>query len=185
MRSQASAACANRRRDTAPQPCARRMAADEGAQRVSWTIRATRDDQAGVRFAWRRDMRQRTCVRDPSPVMRHGGRDAGKTDDVGKREALWQQRSDVVGVDGDERACGDGVVTPDGTTGQDGVDGQMQQARTMPAATAVGDGGCRAAQTSRIATIPPHQRATDSHDYTRWFVESIEHLIAGTRGAFK
>ena len=95
------------------------------------------------------------------------GESADETNDVKKGEALRQQRRHFVGVDGDECACGNSVVTPNGTTGQDGVDRQVKQARTMPAATAVVGSGRRAAQTSHIASIPPHQRATDSHDYTR------------------
>ena len=94
------------------------------------------------------------------------GESTEKTNDVKKGEALRQQRRHFVGIDGDECACGNGVVAPNGTTGQDGVDRQVKQARTMPAATAVGSGN-GAAQTSHIASIPPHQRATDSHDYTR------------------
>ncbi|MFA8389390.1 hypothetical protein [Burkholderia ubonensis] len=78
------------------------MAADEGAQHEAG---AARDDQADVRFVVRRGARQRMRERHPSPVMRHGGRDAGETNDVKGREALWQQRRHFVGIDGDERAC--------------------------------------------------------------------------------
>lgn len=81
------------------------------------------------------------------------------------REALRQQRSDFVGAHGDERARRRSVVTPHRTTGQDGEDGQ-EQARGKPAATAVGDGRVTA-KTPRMTSIPPYQRATDSHDYTR------------------
>ncbi|WP_175856867.1 hypothetical protein [Burkholderia anthina] len=81
-------------------------------------------------------------------------------------------------MDRDECARGDGVVTADGTPGQDGVDRQMQ-ARTLPAVMVVG--GCaRDAHVARIASSPPHQRATDSHDSLDRVVESIEHLA--TRG---
>ncbi|ODN63325.1 hypothetical protein BA763_09205 [Burkholderia cenocepacia] len=46
---------AKRRRDTTPQPGARRTAAGEWAQRDGVAIRAARDDQAVVRFLAIRD----------------------------------------------------------------------------------------------------------------------------------
>lgn len=157
---------AKRRRAAAPQPGAKRKAAREWAQRDGVAIRAARDDQAVVRSVC--DTRRgNECAN----AFRHRmddavGESADETNDVKKGEALRQQRRHFVGIDGDECACGNGVVAPNGTTRQDGVDRQMLQARTMPAATAIGRGR-RAARTSRHASIPPHQRATDSHDYTR------------------
>ena len=58
-------------------------------------------------------------------------------------------------------------MTPDGPARQDGEDGQQVQARSKPAAIAVGDGDAVIADTSRMTAIPSDQRATDSHDYTR------------------
>jgi len=81
-------------------------------------------------------------------------------------EALRQKRRDFVRVDGDERARGNGVMTPHGAAGKDREDGQ-EQARGKPAATAVGEGGAVTAKTPRMTTIPSHQRATDSHNNTR------------------
>ena len=81
-------------------------------------------------------------------------------------EALGQKRRDFVRVDGNEGACRDRVVTPNRAAGKDREDGQ-EQARGKPAATAVGDGGAVTAKTPRMTTIPPHQRATDSHNNTR------------------
>lgn len=66
----------------------------------------------------------------------------------------------------DEGACRDGVMAPDGPAGKDCEDGQ-KQARGKPAANAVGDGGAVTAKTPRMTSIPSHQRATDSHNYTR------------------
>ena len=103
-------------------------------------------------------------------------------------EALRQKRRDFVRVDGDERARGNGVMTPHGATGNDREDGQ-EQARGKPAATAVGEGGAVTAKTPRMTTIPSHQRATDSHNNTRpvalreTFVHAFEvvNLIAVSR----
>ncbi|CAM2138105.1 hypothetical protein PT2222_100121 [Paraburkholderia tropica] len=69
-------------------------------------------------------------------------------------------------MDGDKGACGNGVMAPDGPAGKDCEDGE-KQARGKPAATAVGDGGAVTAKTPRMTSIPSHQRATDSHNYTR------------------
>ncbi|ABC36177.1 hypothetical protein DR62_07735 [Burkholderia thailandensis] len=80
-------------------------------------------------------------------------------------EALRQQRGDFVDMHGDVGACGDGVVTSHGATGQDGDDGR-KQARNKRAAAAVGEGDVMR-ETRRMSSIPPYQRATDSHDYTR------------------
>jgi len=57
-------------------------------------------------------------------------------------------------------------VTPHGAARKDREDGQ-EQARGKPAANAVGDGGAVTAKTPRMTSIPSHQRATDSHNYTR------------------
>ncbi|AFI68791.1 hypothetical protein GSH05_28135 [Burkholderia pseudomallei] len=80
-------------------------------------------------------------------------------------EALRQQRGDFVDVHGDIGACGDGVVTSHGATRQDGEYGR-KQARNKRAAAAVGEGDVMR-DARRMSSIPPYQRATDSHDYTR------------------
>jgi len=56
-------------------------------------------------------------------------------------------------------------VTTDGTARQDREDGQ-KAAKRKPAVAAVGDGAV-SARTTRLTAIPSHQRASDSHDYTR------------------
>jgi len=56
-------------------------------------------------------------------------------------------------------------VTSNWTAGQDREDGQ-KAAERKAAVAAVGDGAV-SAKTSRLTTIPSHQRASDSHDYTR------------------
>lgn len=94
-------------------------------------------------------------------------------------EALGQQRRDFVGVYRDKGACGDGVMAADGPTGKD-CDDRQKQARGKPAATAIGDGGAVTAKTPRMTSIPSHQRATDSHKYTR--LEFVDHCSISTRG---
>lgn len=56
-------------------------------------------------------------------------------------------------------------MTSNGTAGQDREDGQ-EAAERKAAVAAVGDGAV-SARTTRLTTIPSHQRASDSHDYTR------------------
>ncbi|MFM0643314.1 hypothetical protein PQR14_03215 [Paraburkholderia bryophila] len=82
-----------------------------------------------------------------------------------RREALRQQRRDFVRANGNEGARGDRVVTSNGTAGQDREDGQ-EAAERKAAVAAVGDGAV-SARTTRLTSIPSHQRASDSHDYTR------------------
>jgi hypothetical protein len=81
-------------------------------------------------------------------------------------KALGQQRRDFVGMHRNEGACGNGVVTTDGAARQDREDGQ-KAAKRKPAVAAVGDGVVSAKTPRELTTIPPHQRASDSHDYTR------------------
>lgn len=94
-------------------------------------------------------------------------------------EALGQQRRDFVGMHRDKCACRDGVMATDGPTGKDCEDGQ-KRTRGKPAATAIGDGGAVTAKTPRMTSIPSHQRATDSHNYTR--LEFVEHCSKEVRG---
>jgi hypothetical protein len=56
-------------------------------------------------------------------------------------------------------------VTSNRTTRKDCEDGH-EAAERKAAAAAVGDGAV-SARTTRLTTIPSHQRASDSHDYTR------------------
>ena len=56
-------------------------------------------------------------------------------------------------------------MTSNGTAGQDREDGQ-EAAERKAAVAAVGDGAV-SARTTRLTSIPSHQRASDSHDYTR------------------
>lgn len=97
-----------------------------------------------------------------APIRRQGVR-SKRT--AAEGEALGQQRGDFVDVHGDVGACGDGVVTSHGATGQDGEYGR-KQARNKRAAAAVGEGDVMR-DVRRMSSIPPYQRATDSHDYTR------------------
>ncbi|CAM2183385.1 hypothetical protein PSAC2689_50077 [Paraburkholderia sacchari] len=69
-------------------------------------------------------------------------------------------------MNGNEGAGRDGVMASNGPAGKNGEDGG-KQARGKPAATAVGDGGAVTAKTPRMTSFPSHQRATDSHNYTR------------------
>ncbi|BFG75989.1 hypothetical protein PTKU46_40220 [Paraburkholderia terrae] len=57
-------------------------------------------------------------------------------------------------------------MTTDGTARQDREDGQ-KAAKRKPAVAAVGDGAVSAKTPRELTTIPPNQRASDSHDYTR------------------
>ena len=93
------------------------------------------------------------------------------------REALRQQRSNLVRAHGYESARRDGIVTSDGTAGQDREDGQ-EAAKRKAAVAAVGDGAFRT-KTSRLTAFPPNQRASDSHDYTR--LATLKVLNASSR----
>jgi len=96
-----------------------------------------------------------------------------------KREALRQQRSDVVFAHGDECA-GDSVAAPKGTARRDCEDGQ-KAAERKAAVAAVGDGAV-SAHTTRATAIPTHQGASDSHDDTltllrvwrAWFISMTD-----------
>src|SRR5258705_9490567 len=57
-------------------------------------------------------------------------------------------------------------MTSNGAAGQDREDGQ-KAAKRKPAVAAVGDGAISAKTPRVLTTIPPNQRASDSHDYTR------------------
>lgn len=112
------------------------------------------------------------------------GESADETNDVKKGEALRQQRRHFVGIDGDECACGYGVVAPNGTTRQDCVDRQMLQARLcQPQLPSEGDAALRELR----ATLRSHlTRGPRTLTITLdWVVESIEHLTVSTRWAFK
>lgn len=128
-----------------------------GTQRMGMTLaRIERAAQRGWSSA-------RATMRHAAAPIRRQGIRSKRTASEG--EALWQKRGDFVDVHGDVGACGDGVVTSYGTTGQDGEDGR-KQARNKRAAAAVGEGDVMR-DACRMSSIPPYQRATDSHDYTR------------------
>lgn len=98
-------------------------------------------------------------------------------------EALRQQRSDVVDVDGDISARGRYVVTSDAAARQDGEDGQ-EPAERKRAVAAVGDGAAGAKAIRARTAVPSNQRASDSHDKTRLGdVEEIETLRCRARMA--
>jgi hypothetical protein len=104
-----------------------------------------------------------THAQAPTPTKARSGKQVNRT--VNRREALRQQRSDLVRAHGYESARRDGIVASDRTAGQDREDGQ-KAAKRKAAVAAVGDGAFRT-KTSRLTAFPPNQRASDSHDYTR------------------
>ena len=107
------------------------------------------------------------------PVEARSGNQVNRTGN--RREALGQQRSDLVCANGDKRTCRDGIVTSDRTAGQDREDGQ-EAAKRKAAVAAVGDGAVRT-KTIRLTAFPPNQRASDSHDYTRLATLKILHVL--------
>lgn len=68
---------------------------------------------------------------------------------------------------GDVRARRRDVMTPDGAAGKDGEDGQDSAERKL-AGAAVGDGAAGAEAIRALTAVPPDQRASDSHDDTRF-----------------
>lgn len=97
---------------------------------------------------------------------------------------LRQQRSGVVGVDGDERARGGCVVTPNATARNSREDVQKTAERKL-AVAAVGSGALSAEIPRRLSTIPSNQRASDSHDDTRLGdVKGIERIASSNVAAF-
>jgi len=76
-------------------------------------------------------------------------------------------------------------MASDGATGEDREDGQ-ETAKRKAAAAAVGDGAVSTGATPHLTSIPPNQRASDSHDYTR--LAALKVLNASfekTRGRLK
>jgi hypothetical protein len=77
-------------------------------------------------------------------------------------------------------------MTPHGTAGQDGENGQEAAERKL--AAAANGGGSVSAKTPRwLTTIPPDQRASDSHDDTRLatLLKVLNTLFFEHPGAFK
>lgn len=97
-------------------------------------------------------------------------------------EALRQQRSGVVDVNGDVGACGCHVVTPNAAAGKDRKDGQKPAERKR-AGAAVGDGGVGANAVRDMTAVPSNQRASDSHDDTRLGDGEDSERLASSRAA--
>ncbi len=137
----------------------------QGAVRT--TLKHAQHDSAAVRRAQshQKDMRNNPCTSADA----HKGTFARLSKQVNRtrdrEKALRQQRSDLVRAHRYEGTRRDGIMASDRTAGQDCEDGQ-KAAKRKAAVAAVGDGAFRT-KTSRLTALPPNQRASDSHDYTR------------------
>jgi hypothetical protein len=81
-----------------------------------------------------------------------------------RKEALREQGGNFDAVHRNECACCDGVMTSHEATGEDCVDSEEVGQRKTAVAR---DGAIRAVAPPQLTSIPPDQRTSESHDYTR------------------